>query len=175
MKRTPLWTALLLLGTASAAVAHGASMKANAESAAAGGALVLTGTDFHADAVIRLALIGVLDEYELVEVTADTAGGFSHEIEIPAGVRPGQYRLVAFSAEGDEEAALDLSITAASTHEQMVPESMAEHGDEAPMATVAEISIERSYSSAGWGVIGGIIGLAAGLGLGLTRRRNRAA
>ena len=38
-----------------------------------------------------------------------------------------------------------------------------------------EITIQRSYSGAGWGVMGALIGLAGGLGLGLARTRGSAA
>ena len=173
MTRTTIWTALFLLATVSTAIAHGAALKTNAESVAAGEALALTGVDFHADETVRLALVGALNEYALLEVTADSEGSFSLEVPIPADARPGQYRLVAFSLDGDEEAALDLPITAAA-HEEMASGDMAEHGSDAPIATADEISIQRSYSAAGWGVMGLAIGLAGGLGLGLARTRKSA-
>ena len=183
MKRTTLWTALFLLATVSTAIAHGAALKTNAQSVAAGGVLHLTGVDFHEDATVRLTLVGVLNEYALVDATADSEGGFSIEVPIPADAKPGQYRVVAV-VDGEEEAALDMPITAAASaemasgdmdqQEEMASGDMDDHGSDAPMAMVDEITIQRSYSGAGWGVMGAVIGLAGGLGLGLTRTRKSA-
>ncbi len=175
MNRTTMWTALFLLGTASTALAHGASIKAGAESGTAGGALHLTGAEFHADIVVRLALVGVLDEYELAEVTADSEGSFSLEVTIPQAAKAGQYRVVAF-VDGEEEAAIEIPIMAAvkemvAVEEEDVSRDMAQHGSDVPLATIDEITIQRSYSGVGWGVMGVVIGLAGGLGLGLARTR----
>ena len=161
---------LALVGVSLAAV-HGAVLKSSLSSVEAGRVLPLQGAEFHA-ATFSLVLVGVFGEYALGDVVVGESGTFSIDLEISASLRPGQYQVVAFSPEGEREAALDMSVAAASAVVEADPADAGEHA-EAMMgveATAEEMVIERSMAGAGWGVIGLFIGLAGGLGAVLVRR-----
>lgn len=158
---------LAVLGVVSLTMAavHGAALKSSQSAVEAGQAFPLKGTEFHHGQTVKLALLGALTEYTLRDVTADDAGAFAFELEVPADVRPGQYQLVAL-ADDERQAQMDLSVIAVS--ETAAVES---HDDAAgqtqAMATSAradEMIIARATTGAGWGVMGLLIGLAGGMG-----------
>ncbi len=161
---------LLALAAASVAAVHGAVLKSSLSSVEAGRVLPLQGQEFHA-ATFSLVLVGVFGEYSLGDVEIGESGTFSIELEIPADLRPGQYQVVAFSPAGEREAALDMSVAAATTVVQADHAAAGEHEEAMDAgATAEEMVIERSMAGAGWGVIGLLIGLSAGVGTVLLRR-----
>lgn len=172
---------LLAVG-ASEVAAHGeATLEASATSVRAGGTITLRGGLFVPGEAHRLVLRGTLADHELGTVTAGADSTFTEELDIPADVRPGNYRLVAVAPDGDEVATLDLPIlaaqrTGASDEDGRVddgadPDRAVESGA-APSreARADELRIDRSRAGLEWGVIGLVIGLAGGLGVGLLRR-----
>lgn len=147
-----------------------AVLESPASAVPAGGVLPLSGRDFAKDESYALRLRGALRVYELGEAEADGDGGFSLELELPAAVEPGAYQLLAVAADGDIVARLDLQVLPAGAG--------AAGGGAAPTgghARTDDIRIERERSGAEWGAIGLLIGLAAGLGVGLLRREGRGA
>ena len=162
---------LALVAVLMAAV-HGAVLTSSMESVEAGQVLPLVGADFHEGMTVSLALVGVFDEHEMGEATASDEGAFTKDLEIPVLARPGDYQVVAYEPSGDRAAALDVTVLAAS--ETAMAEASHDAGaghDEAvaPQARADEMTIARSMSGAGWGVIGLVIGLAGGLGVVLLR------
>ncbi len=170
----------LLASSAAPALAHPkAVLRSSQSSIAVGEQLPVAGERFGARGSFRLVLAGALSEYTLREVTADSAGTFSVDVTIPDGTRPGQYRLLVFASDGDEVAALDLSILPALAAES--PPANPDHlespegehvGDAAGMELPKSIVPERSWSGIEWGVVGLVIGLAAGLGVALLRTQS---
>ncbi len=157
---------LLAMVGVSLATVHGAVLKSSLSSVEAGRVLPLQGDEFH-EGMFKLVLVGVFDEHTLRDVEVGESGTFSIEVEISPDVRPGQYQVVAFNAEGERQAGLDISVWAA---------AQADHdragGHEEAMeagASAEEMVIERSRTGAGWGVIGLLVGLAGGLGTVLLR------
>jgi hypothetical protein len=158
-----------LVGVSLAAV-HGAVLKSSLSSVEAGRVLPLQGAEFHAG-TFSLVLVGVFDEYSLGDVVIGESGTFSIDLEISASLRPGQYQVVAFTAEGEREAALDMSVAAASAAPEADHADADVHAEAMGVeATAEEMVIERSMAGAGWGVIGLLIGLAGGVGAVLVRR-----
>jgi len=154
-----------------AAVHPESVLKSSQSAVAAGGDLQLEGAEFSEGGTFSLVLLGALNEYTLEDVQANEDGAFTIGLSIPANVRPGQYQLVAYAADGDRAATLDVLITAVSQASAgQGCEDAGERGESmASGATAEEMIIERSTTGAGWGVIGLVIGLAGGLGLALLR------
>ncbi len=169
----PLIGKLALLGTVllTMAAVHGAALTSTEKAVEAGQTLPLEGTGFHAGQTVRLVLLGTLTEYTLREVTVDDAGVFAFDVEVPVDVRPGQYQLLALSGEDTREAAMDLSVMAASqvavadSHDQAAGHSEAMDAG----ARAEEMTISRATTGAGWLVIGLLVGLAGGAGAMLLR------
>ena len=135
----------------------------------AGRVLPLEGEGFH-EATFTLALVGVFDEHSLGDVEVGESGTFSIELEIAEDVRPGQYQVVAFNAEDERQAALDVSVSAAAEAVQADHDEAGGHEEAMEAEAIAEeMVIERSMAGAGWGVIGILVGLAGGLGTVLLR------
>jgi hypothetical protein len=170
-RMTLLGLAVVALG---AAVHPEATLKSERGMIEAGRTMVVTGENFVAGDAVELMLQGALAEYELLNVTPEEGGVFSIEIHIPADVRAGDYRIVAIASDGDVSARLDLSVMAAAPssddHDEMGGD---DHGDEGMAGMTAaredELPIERSRSGLGWGIMGLLIGLAAGGGTVLVR------
>lgn len=160
--------ALLVVGASPGLAHENAVLKSPQSAVAAGRALTLSGSDFEEGQTYQLKLVGALNEHELRPVTASSEGTFSIEVEIPATVRAGQYRLVAIAPDGDDVAGLDVTILEAAS---AAAEPDGARGREASnMPRAEEMPIERSRSGVEWGLIGLVIGLAGGLGIGLVRR-----
>ena len=159
--------ALVVTVSLTMAAVHGAALTSTEKAVEAGQVLPLEGTGFHAGQTVRLVLLGTLTEYTLREVTVDDAGVFAFDLEVPVDVRPGQYQLLALSGENTREAAMDLSVMAASqvavaadSHDQAAGHTEAMDAG----ARAEEMTITRATTGAGWGVIGLLIGLAGGAG-----------
>ena len=144
---------------------HEAVLTLGSSTAEAGGTLRVSGAEFHSVASYTLVLKGVLDEYEVGTADTDSEGRFTLELEIPANVRPGAYRLVALEADGEEAASRDLTVEPAPADVD-VEAGEASPGDAHanPMPRADELVIERRWSGFEWFVIGAaLIGaLAAG-------------
>ena len=170
----PLIGRLAILGTVllTMAAVHGAALTSTEKAVEAGQVLPLEGTGFHAGQTVRLVLLGTLTEYTLREVTVDDAGVFAFDVAVPVDVRPGQYQLLALSGEDTREAAMDLSVMAASQVAVAADSHDEGAGHNAAMdagASAEEMTIARATTGAGWGVIGLLIGLAGGAGVTLLR------
>ncbi len=126
--------------------------------AAAGSTLQVKGEKFSSSTQLRLVLRGALSEREIGSAETDAAGGFVIELEIPAGVEPGAYRLVAVAPDGDEVASADLEVEAEPAASAM------------PIPSAEELAIERRWSGFEWFVIGVLVGGAAVAGMFLYRR-----
>ncbi len=149
--------------------------------AAAGSTLQVMGEKFSSSTQLRLVLRGALSEREIGSAETDAAGGFVIELEIPAGVEPGAYRLVAVAPDGDEVASADLEVEAAPA---VVPESAGAGAQEQaagaagaepaasamPIPSAEELAIERRWSGFEWFVIGVLVGGATVAGMFLYRR-----
>ncbi len=159
---------LAMVGVSLAAV-HGAVLKSSLSSVEAGRVLPLQGDEFH-EGMFKLVLVGVFDEHTLRDVEVGESGTFSIEVEISPDVRPGQYQVVAFNAEGERQAGLDISVWAAAQadHDRAGGHEEAMEAMEA-RASAEDMVIERSRTGTGWGVIGLLVGLAGGLGTVLLR------
>ncbi|MFQ5889683.1 MAG: hypothetical protein ACE5JR_06480 [Gemmatimonadota bacterium] len=148
-------------------------------SVAAGDTLALQGSDFAEEEGYKLRLVGALREYELREVKADAEGKFSLDLAMPRSVTAGQYQLVAVASDGDVVARLDITVLASrpadveATRSEPAASEDTEHGGGAALARSDDIRIERDRSGLEWGVIGLLIGGAAGLGAGMLRSRSR--
>ncbi len=166
--------ATLLGGAPPMAPAHeDAVLKSSQTSVQAGGSMNLAGSDFLKSEKYRLRLLGALNDYDLREVEADSAGTFSIELSVPAEVAPGSYQIVAIASDGDVVARLDVTVleavTGAGGGAHPAADEEATHMG-SPTARFDDIRIERSRSGLEWGAIGLLVGLAAGLGLGMIRR-----
>ena len=142
---------LALLGTVllTMAAVHGAVLKSTETAVEAGKELPVEGTGFHAGLTVRLVLLGTLTEYTLREVTFDDTGVFKFDLAIPADVRPGQYQLLALSGEDTREAAMDLSVMAASQVAVADSHDQAAGHSEAMDALSALFQINTSEQPAG--------------------------
>jgi hypothetical protein len=154
-----------------------ATLKAARSSATAGATLAVTGEDFKAHQKVQLVLRGVLGEYRIAAATATEEGTFALPLKMPADARPGRYQLVALADDGDVVARLELTMEVPAAGPADEPgaagpdaSSAAMAGGHEMMAPARDLPIERSFSGAGWGIIGLLVGLAGGLGLGLLRR-----
>jgi hypothetical protein len=162
--------------TASDAQGHeDAVLRTSVSAIAAGDVLPLSGADFSAGATYELRLLGALREYELRRVEIGPEGSFELAPSIPSEVPPGVYKLVAIAPDGDRVASLDLTVLKprlAATDGDGERKDSAESGQTQTheMARADQQLIERSRSGAEWGVIGLVVGLAAGLGVTLMRR-----
>lgn len=153
--------------------AHGEGvLKADRASMAAGDSLHLTGSHFEPGATYRLRLAGALQEFPLATARADAKGLFALTVGIPAAAREGSYRLQAVGPDDDVDAALDVAVLAtAPVPGHASTEPMRPMSGMGSMPTAAEMPIARQQGGAAWGLIGGVIGLTAGMGLGLLLRR----
>lgn len=156
---------LLFLVVAAPLLAHGEGvLTADRTSMAAGQALRLEGSKLEAGSSYGLRLVGALHTYCLGEAKADSAGTFTLRLTVPDSVRPGTYRVEAMAPDGDVAAKVDLTVVApapASSASEAAP------GRKQPMARAGDLAIARSRGGLGWGIIGLVIGLSAGLGVGL--------
>jgi len=152
-----------------------AVLRSPRSSVAAGDVVPVQGTEFEAGGSYTLRLVGPLREYALGTIEADSAGGFTIDITIAPEVVPGTYQVEAVASDGDVAARLDLTVVSAAraaageaAHGGEMGEDMGSgSGSMAPMARSDDIRIERDRSGIEWGLIGLLIGTAAGLGAGL--------
>jgi hypothetical protein len=152
-----------------------AVLRSSRSSVSAGASLPLSGSDFAGSETYQLKLLGVLNEYDVGQVAADSAGVFTHQLTIPADVTPGAYQVVAVASDGDVVARLHITVLgggAGGAASQAGDHSGGadQEGDPSSAARHDDIRIERDRSGMEWGVIGLVIGLAAGVGLGLVRK-----
>lgn len=186
-RRASLATAFALLVGAVLAAPGPASaheeavLEASASAVAAGSSLELVGSEFTADEEFRLRLLGALEEHDLGTVTADSAGTFRLELELPAEARQGRYQLVALAPDGDEVARLDLNVTPAASAGGEEAGPAAEKAGGAGEASSGgrdearadEMEIERSRSGVEWAALLLVVGLSGGLGARLLRGAGR--
>lgn len=162
--------AILPVGGSGAPVHGDATLKSPASSVAAGDSLTLNGEDFVPGESYKLVLRGALAEYELGTASPKPDSTFTRGLAVPRDVRTGQYKIVAVAPDGDDVATLDMVVTAmvnAAGQEDLAGEHRDQPSGE---ARSDDIVVERSRAGMEWGVIGLVIGLAAGLGVALLRR-----
>ncbi|MFW6193660.1 MAG: hypothetical protein ACOC83_09270, partial [Gemmatimonadota bacterium] len=155
-----------------------AVLEASASVMAADGTLELLGSDFTADEEFRLVLEGSLESHELVAVTADSAGRFELDLELPPEVREGRYQIVAVAPDGDEVARLDLNVVAAGSGDDRATGAAedddtgvagAADGEGENGARAEEMEIERQRGGAEWAFVLLVVGLSGGLGARMLR------
>jgi hypothetical protein len=166
---------LLAASAATGATHEEAVLRSSQSSVSAGASLELIGSDFAASETYQLMLLGVLNEYDVGEIAADSAGTFTHQLTVPANVVPGAYQVVAVASDGDVVARLDVTILEGSaggiaTQAGEGSGGADQGGDPSSAARHDDIRIERDRSGIEWGVICLVIGLAGGVGFGLVRR-----
>lgn len=162
----------LALVSADAQAHEDAVLRSRLSTVAAGDTLPLSGTDFSPGVTYTLQLVGALREIELQRVEGGADGTLDLAIAVPRDVSPGVYKLVALAPDGDRVASLDLTIleSAAVPDDAASAASELGHAESGQSARADDMPIERLRSGAEWGVIGLLIGLAAGIGIMLIRR-----
>jgi hypothetical protein len=168
--------ALAIPSRPAAGLAHEeAVLRSSRSSVAAGDVVPLQGAEFEPGGRYTLRLVGPLREYALEAVEADSVGEFSMDVTIAAAVVPGAYKIEAVALDGDVAARLDITVLPAAQapsgedgHAGVMGEDMqlGKRGT-AAMARSDDIQIDRDRSAIEWGLIGLLIGAAAGLGSGL--------
>jgi hypothetical protein len=177
-KRRGYWIVLaatLMTATSDARGHEDAVLRSSVSAIAAGDTLPLSGADFSSGTAYELRLLGALREYELRSIDVGPEGTFEIALPISSGVAPGVYKLVAVAPDGDRVASLDLTVleprlAATDGNDDSKGSDGSGQSDAREMARADEIPIERSRGGAEWGVIGLVVGLAAGLGIMLIRR-----
>lgn len=139
-------------------------LKAKPTTAAPGDTLRLEGSKMEAGSEYGLRMVGALQTYRLGKARADSAGTFAVGVVVPAGARPGTYRVEALAPDGDVAGKANVTVSSAD------PDSPVAAGDR---ARADDIVVRRDRGGLGWGVIGLVVGLSAGLGLGLLARSRR--
>ena len=158
--------AAMLVAVAGVLAAHekGVLKLANRE-LVAGDSVRLTGEKLPRRGTIALQLSGVAGLIRLAEVRADGAGAFATVVLVPADLAAGPYRLVAVASDGDEVAALDVSVVHAASH---APATGHKVPDLTPSAEPLVLARARSL----WVTRGAIAAIALALigGVALLRR-----
>ncbi len=124
-----------------------------------GSAVRVGGEKFARGGTLELVLVGVAGRMSLRDATADSVGGFSVAVEVPADLALGSYRLVAVAPDGDDVATLNVELVAPTEEE-----TAAEARREAPVATAEPLALDRATSPwvTGGAVAGILIALVAG-------------
>ncbi len=122
----------------------------------AGDSVRLAGEKFTPRGALTLFLTGVRGRIRLDQVRADTGGAFALVIRVPTDLAPGAYRLVAVAADGDEVAALDVSVVA---HGAGHGPAAAGHEGDGPSA--APLVLDRARSP--WVTVGAVAMIALAL------------
>ncbi len=160
----------VMAGTPTADVHEEAILESRSSAVSPGDTILVDGREFEAGEAYVFKLLGVLAKYELPGAIADDEGRFSLKLTIPLEVRPGAYEIVAIAPDGDVAARLEIAVLEATAGTAPAPVSETSSINTQVPARSDEIIIERRRSSLEWGVIGLVIGLAAGLGFCLLRR-----
>ena len=162
-------TGLPTVGTASRLHPEG-TLKLADRRLVPGSAVQVRGEKFARGGTLELVLAGLAGRIWLRDVTADSVGGFSTAVEVPADLEIGSYRLVAVAADGDEVATLNVELVA-----QPVEGPTADEAQREPSVATAEpLVLNRATSPwvTGGAVAGVLVTLVAG---GLLIRQPRAA
>jgi len=166
---------LLAVAVATAWAHEKGILKPATRTLTAGDTLAVAGEKLPKRERITLRLVGVGDRIALDTVQADSAGAFAVRVLVPGSVPPGPYRLVAVAEDGDEVAALDVTVVAAAP---AADHAAMDHPDEVTAAgepSAEPLVLDRARSAAvTWSAVGAIV-LALGLGGALLRRPPHAA
>lgn len=160
---------LWIAGAAPALAHEDAVLEVDRSAIAPGDSLALDGSDFTAGFEYQLRLVGTLDEHDLANVRADSAGRFRVEVSVPSDVRPGRFRIVAVAGDGDEVASADLRVTDRAAGANSRDPGADESGSSGRPRT-DEMELARERSGLEWGLIVLLIGGPGGLGLFVLRR-----
>jgi hypothetical protein len=165
-----LAAATMSLALAGPAAAHEVGvLRPSTTQFAPGGTVRIAGERFTKEATLALVLIGTRGRLSLGTVQTDSTGRFTTEVVVPREAVEGSYRLVAFAADGDRVAGLDVTVVAATAG--AAADEHAEHHAEAPPPTAEPLQLDRARSGAVTGGAIAVIALGIGLGLFLLRRR----
>ena len=165
MKRV-LIAALLTLGAA----LHGGQIKLASKHLMVNAAFELTGTAFAKKEPFTILLVGTAGRIKLGEVNSDSAGKFKLTVTVPAGTKPGSYRLMLEASDDDEAATTDVMVMAdegmavAGEHDAVQHEDM-----DMPTNDPLELTRARSPLVTGGAVVTIVLALAMG---GVLLRRN---
>ncbi|MFQ5705335.1 MAG: hypothetical protein ACE5HT_15115 [Gemmatimonadales bacterium] len=128
---------------------------------AAGISIQVDGAKFHPGSILRLQLVGTDATIDLTEVQVDSGGTFVHAVDIPAGLQPGSYRLVALASDGDVAAGLDVMVLARAVEEEHADTHEEDEHDE---PSAEPLVLERAHSPLVTG--GAITGIVLAFALG---------
>jgi hypothetical protein len=152
--RTALVALLVIVASAASygtAAAHDQGiLKLASKMFRAGDSLAITGAKFTKKDEVTLVLIGIAGRLTLAEVPTDSTGAFRKTVLVPASVAAGQYRLVAEAIDGDEVAALEVMVHAASSAAPMaaMPGMEGAPGHEGMDPTGEALTIARARGTA---------------------------
>ncbi len=177
VKLAPLWT---LVGIASLAHAHGASVRIAETTAAPGDTIRVAGEGITENGEIQLSLQGILRDYLLGTAQGGDHGRFEVDLTLPEDLQPGEYTLI---AAGDETATAKLTVRVASESESAHAErtelvhgdSRNAHGEQGGLrgeAHAGEMSIEGEKTTTERVVTWGFVLLSFAFGIGLLVRRH---
>ena len=127
---------------------------------AAGTSIQVDGAKFRPGSTLTLQLVGADGTIDLTEVRVDSVGTFVHTVDIPAGLQPGSYRLVALASDGDVAAGLDVMVLARAVEEEHA-DSQEDERDE---PSAEPLALERAHSPLTTG--GAIAGIVLAFALG---------
>lgn len=131
----------------------------------AGDSVALAGERFSHSATLHLVLVGPRGRLALGEVRTDSSGRFSARLALPAETVPGEYRLVAIAADGDEVAGVDVAVVPALARAEEPTVGPAEKPSAEPL------TLERARSGLATGSAILFAAVAAISGIGLIRHR----
>ncbi len=165
LARTVFLGGTLILLSPRIAWAHGGgAISLDAKQAQPGGKLVVRGEQFGKGSSLRLELRGILKNYNLGRVAADTSGKFDWTVLIPADAGVGQYTIAAIASDGDmiSQASLMLVLAqatgagAVSAHPGM-HDMPGMSGMGGPHASAEKMDIPRTVTTTGLAVIALIV------------------
>lgn len=138
-----LIAALLTLGTA---LHGGGKLKLASKHLMVNAAFELTGTEFAKKEPFTILLVGAAGRIKLGEVKADTAGKFKLMVTIPAGTRPGSYRLMLEASDDDEASTTDVMVMADEGMVAVAGERDAGQHDDMDMPSHEPLQLDRARS-----------------------------
>jgi hypothetical protein len=125
----------------------------------AGEKVELRGASFAPGESYSLKLVGVLQEFVLGTAVPAADSTFVLSVDVPSEAGEGIYRLEAVAPDGDVSASVELTVSTPTPSAATTSSPATGRPDDVP--------IVRERTGAGWAAIGLLIGLAAGLGIGL--------
>ncbi len=127
----------------------------------AGDSVRVVGEKFDGGMSLTLMLVGLSGRASLGDVRTDGTGTFSQLVAVPADLAAGGYRLIAFGSDGDEAAALDVTVAPARAGPAAGAAEITERDAE---PTDEPLALDRARRSGvtGGAIVGIVLALLAG-------------